>query len=122
VLSLTNPPVFGWTNYLFVVTATGTNTTLQFGAQNDYYYFGLDDVSVTPIPLPTFTAFSKKTNSFSLTWNTLAGVAYQVQYQTNLLKTNWIILATNTATASTLTFTNTLGADPQRFYRVRRLP
>jgi subtilase family serine protease len=122
VLNLTNPPALGWSNFLFVVTATSTNTTLQFAGRNDPGYFGIDDVSVTPIPTPTFITFSKKTNSFSLTWNALAGVAYQVQYQTNLLKTNWIILATNTAVASTLTFSNTIGTDPQRFYRVRRLP
>jgi len=57
------------------------------------------------------------TVQFSL--NTTVGVAYQVQYVTNLLQTNWINLgqpfaATNSAT----TFTNTGAVDPQRFYRV----
>ena len=120
--AITNPPVMAWTNLNFVVTATGTNTTLQFALQNDLDYFGLDDVSVTPIPTPTFTGFSKKTNGLSLTWNALAGVVYQVQYKTNLLQTNWIILSTNTATGNTISFTNTISADPRRFYRVRRLP
>ena len=122
MLSLTNQPIYGWTNYLFVVTAPGTNTTLQFAAQNDYYYFGLDDVSVTPIPTPTFTAFSKRTNALAFTWNSLAGVAYLMQYKTNMLQTNWINLATNTATTNTISFTNSTSIDPQRFYRVRRLP
>ena len=122
IYSLLNPPVLPWTNLQFVVTATGTNTTLQFGAENDPNYFGLDDVNVTPIPMPTFTSFSKKTNGLSLTWNALAGIAYQVQYKTNLLQTNWISLSTNTATGNSISVTNTISADPRRFYRVRRLP
>jgi hypothetical protein len=39
-----------------------------------------------------------------------------------LLQTNWINLATNTATTNTISFTNSTSIDPQRFYRVRRLP
>jgi hypothetical protein len=120
--SLLNPGVLAWTNLNFVVTATGTNTTLQFAVRNDPDYFGLDDVSVTPIPLPTFTGINRTTNAVSLTWNALANVAYLVQYKTNLLQTNWLNLSTNTAAAGTLSFTNSTGPDPRRFYRVRRLP
>src|SRR5215831_3969682 len=46
IYSLTNPPPFAWKKLAFVVTATDTNTTLQFDAQNDQLFFGLDDVSV----------------------------------------------------------------------------
>ena len=119
---LTNPPVLPWTNITFVVSATGTNTTLQFGARNDPNGFGLDDVTVIPIPAPSFTAFSKTTGLFAFTWSALAGVAYQVQYQTNLLKTNWLVISNITATASTANFTNATGLDQQRYYRIRRLP
>ena len=119
---LTNPPVLPWTNITFVVTAAGTNTTLAFGAQNDPQGFGLDDVTLIPIPAPSFTTFSKETDSFAFHWSTLAGVAYQVQYQTNLLETNWLVLANITATAGTLGFTNGSGSDPQCYYRIRRLP
>jgi len=52
ILLVLNPPVLAWTNFNFVVTATGTNTTLQFGAYNDPNYFGLDDISVTPLGQP----------------------------------------------------------------------
>ena len=47
---------------------------------------------------------------------------YQVQYSTNLAKTNWTILSTNTATGYTLAVTNSIRSDPKRFYRIRRLP
>ena len=119
---LTNPPALPWTNITFVVTATGTNSTLQFGAENDPAGFGLDDVTLIAIPSPAITTFSKKTNAFAFAWNSLAGVGYQVQYQTNLIKTNWLVLSNVTATASTMRLTNATGSDPQRYYRIRRLP
>jgi hypothetical protein len=112
-----------WTNMLFIVTATGTNTILQFGAQNDNYYFGLDDVNVWPIPNPSFRSVAKTgSNAVMFSWNSLASITYQVQFSTNLTKTNWIILGTNTAAGPILAFTNAYGPDHQRFYRIRRLP
>ncbi len=44
----TNVAQTGWTNLQFTVKAVSTNTVLQFGAQDDNWYLGLDDVSVTP--------------------------------------------------------------------------
>jgi hypothetical protein len=61
-------------------------------------------------------------NAVVFSWNALASIAYQVQYSTNLAKTNWIVLSTNTATGPVLAYTNAYGTDPQRFYRIRRLP
>ncbi|MDD5140343.1 MAG: hypothetical protein PHY43_08820 [Verrucomicrobiales bacterium] len=122
IYNILNPPVFAWSNLTFVVTATGTNTTLQFAGLDDPDYFGLDDVSVLAIPVPSFTAFSRQANAFSFTWNSLPGVLYQVQYSTNLMNSNWLVLNTNLATAVTTSFTNGIGGEPQRFYRIRRLP
>lgn len=122
VYGVTNPTNWAWTNFNFVVTAIATNSTLQFAFENNPDYFGLDDVSVTPIPIPSFTAFSKKTNSLALTWNSLAGLAYRIEYKTNLLQTNWISLATNFATAGTSSYTNIIGTNAARFFRVYRLP
>ena len=45
----TNLPAFGWSNYVFAVTATNTSMVLQFGFYNNPSYFGLDDISVTPL-------------------------------------------------------------------------
>jgi hypothetical protein len=53
IYSLNNPPAFAWRKLAFVVTATDTNTTLQFDAQNDQLFFGLDDVNVVAV-LPAF--------------------------------------------------------------------
>jgi hypothetical protein len=122
LLSMTNPPAFSWTNLAFVVTAASTSSAIQFATENDQDYFGLDDVSLTPIPKPSFTALARGTNRLALTWYSLPGLSYVVQYKTNLLQPNWISLSTNTAAASTASFTNTLGTDPGRFYRIWQRP
>lgn len=119
--SILNPPAFSWTNLQFLVRATDTNTTLQIQAENDPGYFGLDDVSVTPIPSPVFQTSSEAGNSFQLSWITTTGLVYQVQYKTNLLQTNWTNLSksfTATNYGATLLDTNALGSSPQRFYRL----
>lgn len=120
-----NPAAFAWTNFNFVLAAAGTNTTLQFGAENQPNYFGLDDISVTAIPSPSFSAFAVTTNGLALTWNTLANVGYLLQYKTNLLQANWVNLNTPvTAASNTLTSvdTNTFNISSQRFYRVSVFP
>jgi hypothetical protein len=120
---LTNPPVMPWTNLTMVVIATGTNATLQFGAEDVSNGFGLDDVTLIPIPAPSFCAVTETNNLLQFSWDSLAGVAYQLQFSTNLLITNWVNLgAAINATNSTATTTNNIGPDLQRFYRVRRLP
>jgi hypothetical protein len=56
VFSLVDPPELAWTNVVFVITAGGTNTTLQFAAENPPGGFGLDDVAVDPLTPPIFTS------------------------------------------------------------------
>jgi len=55
IFALTNPPVLTWTNVIALVSATGTNTTLQFVAQNPPGGFGLDDLTVDSLSPPRFT-------------------------------------------------------------------
>jgi hypothetical protein len=110
-----------WTNLQFLVTATANSTQLQFGFSNQLASasFGLDDVSITPVPPAVFQSAIMTSNSIQLTWSAMAGLAYQVQYQTNLLQNNWITTGSPiTATNSTVTTTDNPGADPQRFYRL----
>ena len=118
IYNLLDPSGFDWTNVVLYVTATSTNTTLQFGGRNDPNLFGLDDVTLISIPPPNPRISKASPNAVSLTWNSLTGLVYQVQYSTNLLSTNWFNLATNTATSPTLSMTNTIGPSPWRFYRV----
>jgi hypothetical protein len=116
----------GWTNLQFIVTAASSSTVLQFGARDDNYYLGLDDVSVVPIPTAAFqtAALTATNNNLKFAWNSLTGLVYQVQFKTNLLQTNWLVLKSITATNTTTTFadTNPITAMPQKFYRLQLLP
>jgi uncharacterized repeat protein (TIGR03803 family) len=49
VIDQTNLVAFGWTNLQFFVTATDTNTLLQFGFRDDESFLGLDNIQVTPL-------------------------------------------------------------------------
>ena len=57
VYNTTAPPT-SWTNQKLIVTATSTNTQLQFGlnsASSHSLALGIDDISVTPVNLPVIT-------------------------------------------------------------------
>lgn len=114
-----------WTNLQFLVTAAGSASVLQLGFQDDPYYLGLDDITVTPVANPGFSASVRSPASFKLTFDTTAGLVYQVQYVTNLTQATWINLGGPvTATTNTLTVSDTTATSmsPQRFYRLLVTP
>jgi hypothetical protein len=120
LFSMVNPPAFSWTKFQFLVMGTDTNATLELQAENDPSYFGLDDVYVTPIPPPTLQPGAISTNGFQLSWLTSPGVAYQVQYKTNLIQPNWndlIPAFVATGNSFSLVDTNSVGSS-ERFYRL----
>jgi hypothetical protein len=68
---------------------------------------------------PVFTTVNRSGNSLNLSWSSLTGRTYQVQFRTNLAQSGWsnvggMVLATN----SIATTTDSPGTDRQRFYRV----
>jgi hypothetical protein len=121
LFSIVNPPAFTWTNLQFLVLASGTNATFQIQAENDPYGFGLDDVSVMPVPAPTIQGTAGSGTGLQLSWPTATGVVYQLQYKTNLLEPDWIGLASTfvaTKSVATLVDTNSVDSTSQRFYRL----
>lgn len=123
VFSQTNLPAFGWTNLVYFITATGSTTLLQFGFRNDQNYFGFDAVSVTNVPAIIFQPLVKTNGSVRLGWSGLAGLAYQLQYKTNLAQAAWMNLGgVFTSTNAIVSTNDTPGADRQRFYRLLVLP
>jgi len=122
LFNATNLPFTAWTNLQFVVSATNASSALQLGFRNDPYYLGLDDINVTTLPLPAFQTTVKSASSFKLAWNTVSGLAYQVEYKTNLVQTDWLnlgkpLIATNNSL--TVLDTNAISSSPQRFYRLQ---
>jgi hypothetical protein len=114
-----------WSNFQFTVTAISNHTIIDFAAANDNNYTALDEVSVQPFvvaPL-AFQSITKSNSSLQLTWNSISGVVYQLQYNTNLGGTNWINIGNSiTAMTSTVSTSTSITSDPDRFYRVQQLP
>jgi hypothetical protein len=121
LFSVTSPPAFGWTNLQFLVSATGTNTTLQLQAENYANYFGVDDIAVTPIPAPTFQTAVASGNDFLLSWLTAPGLAYEVQYKTDLAQPGWLNLGSPfvaTDYLSSWVDADAISSAQQRYYRI----
>jgi uncharacterized repeat protein (TIGR03803 family) len=80
----------------------------------------VDQVSFVPAAAaPVMQCVVQTNRTFGLSWNTLPGRMYQMQYSTNLIRTNWFDLGAPGTNGSVST---PIGPDPQRFYRVLLLP
>jgi hypothetical protein len=118
-----NDVLLPWTQVQTVVTATAASTVLQFQFRNDLGAWGLDDVSVQPQPPPQ-PVLQRVTRpspgTLSLTWSTVPGASYQVQYKDSLLATAWNNLLTNPvmATGTTLSTPDSISSSRQKFYRI----
>jgi subtilase family serine protease len=120
-----SPPVFAWTNLQFIAAAGSSSTVIQFQAENIPNFYGLDDVSVTPIPKPAFTGVALTPQGVNLSWIATSGLVYQVQYNPAPIQTGWLNLgAPTTATSSPITFsdTNSISAALERYYRLKLSP
>jgi len=123
IFDQTNLAAIGWTYLPFVVLAEGTNTSLEFGFRDDHSYLGLDDISVSVVPLPTVQDVTVGPGTVTLTWDSLAGLRYKVEYRPNIQQTNWLALGSNiTATGFTASVTDRTRFQAHRFYRVVLLP
>jgi len=61
--------------------------------------------------------------TFSFTWSSVPGANYEVQFTTNLASTDWGVFGLPiTATNTTLTASDIISTNRQRFYRVVLLP
>lgn len=123
LMDTTNASV-GWLPFEFVLPATSTNTTLQFGFRDDPAYLGLDNVSVTPLPAPYIYSITKTNATATVAVENIPEFLYELQYTTNLTQPNWIILPETLAfpTNYPMYMTDTNATDNQRFYRAIMLP
>jgi hypothetical protein len=71
------------------------------------------------LPSPSFQSVTNTGGVVGLSWSTLQGFMYQVQYATNLSQTTWSNLGIPVAATTNIgTTSDLIGTDPQRFYRV----
>jgi hypothetical protein len=119
-----NLPAIGWTNIRVPVVSTRANTILQFGFRNDPDFFGLDDISVQPVPPPMIQTVTAGNGSLTLVWSAVAGGQYQVQYKADLTQTNWTALGVPITASNSMAFASDpiSPAAPQRFYRILVMP
>lgn len=114
----TNMGEFGWTNLQFIVAATASATALEFDFRDDPAALSLDDITLQAIPAPVFQTVTLNAGVVYFTWDALPGLAFQLQYTTNLEPANWINLgAAITAATNVVTASDAQPSDPQRFYR-----
>ncbi|MSU57339.1 MAG: DUF11 domain-containing protein [Pedosphaera sp.] len=78
---------------------------------------------VTVVSRPFITSLEITNGLATVTWTSLAGQDYRLQYLTNLNDTNWSDVAPDvTATGPTATQTNAFDPASLRFYRVKLVP
>jgi hypothetical protein len=114
-----NSGKFAWTNFQFAVSATDVSSVIQFGFRNDNEAFGLDDISVQPLPTPVLELSMQSDGSLLLRWGAVPGLAYQVQYTDDLSISEWNNRGSPiTATTDSLAISGSTTSSMQRFYRV----
>jgi hypothetical protein len=99
-------------------TAIGNNYVFALDSQNGIKAFLINTnfSSLTPFSV---TSINAQSGASVITWQSVTGHAYQVQYKDNLSDANWLSVGSVVvASGTTTSFTNTV-ASPMRVYRVR---
>ena len=95
------------------------------GTINDVNYTGAATntlVVIDPSPIILSLTAASPT-AVVISWNSLSNQTYRLQYKNSLSDDEWIYLPPDfTATGSTTVMTNSVGGQPQRFYRVQKVP
>jgi hypothetical protein len=82
---------------------------------------GTRPFTVTVRTPPRTTLGRDGTGNFTVSFDTLSGKTYRVEYKNALSDPNWLVLKTEVAGSASLTVTDDLGSNPQRFYRIVQL-
>ena len=104
----------------YLIEAFGINDFGQIIANgaNGHAYLLTPASQVTP-PAPVFLSITQTGGTVSFTWSTVACRTYQVQYCSDLSSASWNSLGSaSTATNGTMSAADSIGINPQRFYRV----
>jgi uncharacterized repeat protein (TIGR01451 family) len=122
-----------WTPWQVGATNTSAIFPAAYGNTYAFYSVAVDatgNVEAAPVVpgattavqqagQPVITSVTQNAGNISFVWSTVVGKTYQVQYTTNLTQAVWHNLgSTVTANSATLSASDSLGANPQRFYRI----
>jgi hypothetical protein len=85
--------------------------------------YGNDQTFITDTLPLAVQAVTQTNGTIVFTWSSRIGNVYQLQYKTDLSSTNWIDLGGPiTATDVSVSVSDVIGSDAQRFYRIELLP
>jgi hypothetical protein len=71
------------------------------------------------VPAPVLQSVTGTGGTVTFTWSAVASAVYQLQYRTNLVQGDWSNLGSAiTATNAVMSASDSIGPDPQRFYRL----
>ncbi len=98
-------------------------TTEGGGAYSGGIDYRLNVPGVIATAAPVFQTMRKANGVLTFSWSAVSGKTYQLQFKTNFDQLNWNNLGgIITASGSSASATDSIGADKQRFYRVGLLP
>jgi alpha-tubulin suppressor-like RCC1 family protein/sugar lactone lactonase YvrE len=87
---------------------------------NNYGSVTSSVATLTVVVPPSVSAFMVTNGTFNFTWNAQSNFTYQMQCATNLVAPNWNDIGSPiTATNGSVTESDVLGPDNQRFYRLK---
>jgi uncharacterized repeat protein (TIGR01451 family) len=119
--------IFVWTPDSSFANTTNTVTVVATDynpdAVNEQSLSDAKSFTIVVAPPPTFSSAILSNDLLTLTWSSISGQTYRVQYSTSLLDTNWTDLPPDVmATDTTANQVESTSGDAQRFYRVMVLP
>ena len=104
-------------------TVTVVVTDDNPNAVNSQHLSDTNSFTIYVAPPPAFSSAAMSNDMLTLTWSSIAGQTYRVQYTTDVEGTNWTDLPPDvTANDTTASQTDPNLSDTQRFYRVMVLP
>jgi hypothetical protein len=106
---VTNGPVF----------ISAAQLYLDLTTASDHLPVVADYTIPITVPAPVLQSVTGTGGTVRFTWSAVVSAVYQLQYRTNLAQGNWNNLGSAiTATNAVMSAADSIGPDPQRFYRL----
>jgi hypothetical protein len=110
--------VFTWTPSDAVANTTN-HITIQVTDDGEPPLTASAPFDIIVLPRPTFLSVSVATNAVAVSWSSIGGKSYQLQYKNSLSDAAWQTLGSVVATNSLSTLSDpSFNGTPQRFYQI----